>query len=167
MLWFINRTIFLCHKVPQSLWKVWFDLEVHLVVVYKLWDSREVILSIQFLTHASSTHAHSSSTLAFSTHALHKSTQSAAHGSSTHTFSNTRIFIDVHLPRLTHLHDARHFSHVCCISVWTCPNRAHSRKLTISRKGFSLVAVCCNTLNHAATPRRCCVCIVSVCCSVV
>ena len=35
-LWFINRTIFLGHKLPQSLWKMPFDLEVHLEAVYKL-----------------------------------------------------------------------------------------------------------------------------------
>ena len=32
--------------------------------------------------------------------------------------SDTRIFIDLHLPRLTHLHDARRLSCVRCVSVW-------------------------------------------------
>jgi len=31
--------------------------------------------------------------------------------------SNTRIFIDLHLPRLTHLHDDRRLSHVRDVSV--------------------------------------------------
>ena len=41
------------------------------------------------------------------------------------SISNTRIFIDLHLPRLTHLHDARHLSHVRCVSVWRCNRRSH------------------------------------------
>jgi len=41
------------HKLPQTLWKVSL-VEVHLVAVYKLWDSREVGSSVQFLIHASS-----------------------------------------------------------------------------------------------------------------
>ena len=41
---------------------------------------------------------------------------------------NTRIFIDLHLPRLTHLHDARRLSHVRCVSVWTCPCGTSSEK---------------------------------------
>ena len=52
-LWFIDRTIFLGHKVPQSLGKRTLDLkvhlEVHLTTVDKLWVSREVGLSVQFL----------------------------------------------------------------------------------------------------------------------
>ena len=51
---FINRTIFVDHKVPQSLWTVLFDLEVHLVAVCKLSDSPEMSLSVQFRIHASS-----------------------------------------------------------------------------------------------------------------
>jgi len=31
--------------------------------------------------------------------------------------NNTRILIDLHLPRLTHLHDARRLSHVRGVSV--------------------------------------------------
>jgi len=52
--------------------------------------------------------------------------------------SNTHIFIDLHLPHLTHLHDALHLS--CMLSVrvnvWTCPLWAGSRKLAISLKSF-------------------------------
>jgi len=33
------------------------------------------------------------------------------------SISNTRIFIDLHLPRLRHLHDARRLSHVRGVSV--------------------------------------------------
>ena len=50
---------------------------------------------------------------------------------------NTRICIDLHLPRLTHLHDARRLSHALhqCLNT---SSRSHSEKLTIFRKGFSL-----------------------------
>jgi len=38
--------------------------------------------------------------------------------------SDTRIFIDLHLPRPTHLHDAQRLSCVRCVSVWTRPRGA-------------------------------------------
>jgi len=45
-------------------------------------------------------------------------------GNLVRSVSDTRIFIDLHLPRLTHLHDAWRLSHVCCVSVRTRPSRA-------------------------------------------
>ena len=52
--------------------------------------------------------------------------------------SNTRIFIDLHLSRLMHLHDARRLSHVRGVSVWTCPRGAILKSPAISRKEYSL-----------------------------
>jgi len=48
--------------------------------------------------------------------------------------SNTRIFIDLHLSRQTHLHDARRLSHVRGVSVWKCPRGAILKSPAISRK---------------------------------
>ena len=56
--------------------------------------------------------------------------------------SNTRIFIDLHLPRLTHLHDARRLTHVRGVSVWTCPRGAILKSSAISREEFSLSFLC-------------------------
>ena len=41
------------YKLPQTLWKVLL-VKVHLVTVYKMWDSREVGSCVQFRIHASS-----------------------------------------------------------------------------------------------------------------
>ena len=53
--------------------------------------------------------------------------------------SNTHIFIDLHLPRLRHLHDARRLSHVRGVSVRTCPHAAILKSPAISRNEYSLV----------------------------
>jgi len=53
-MWVINRTIFLGHKAPHSLWMMSLDLKVRLVAALKLWITREVILSIKFPIPASS-----------------------------------------------------------------------------------------------------------------
>jgi len=50
--------------------------------------------------------------------------------------SNTRIFIDLHLPRLTHLHDARRLSHVRGVSVWILSRGAILKSPAINRKGL-------------------------------
>jgi len=42
-------------------------------------------------------------------------------GEIVHSVCDTHIFIDLHLPRLTHLHDAMRLSHVRCVSVWMRP----------------------------------------------
>ena len=49
----IVYTIFVRHKVPQSLWKVLFNLEVCLVAVCKLWNPCEVSSTVQFVMHVS------------------------------------------------------------------------------------------------------------------
>jgi len=49
---------------------------------------------------------------------------------------NERIFIDLHLPRLTHLYDARRLSHVRCVSVWTSPRGAILKSSRSPEGGF-------------------------------
>jgi len=65
--------------------------------------------------------------------------------------SNTRILIDLHLSRVTHLHDAWGLSHVCGVGVCTGPRGGILKSPVISRKEFSLVFAGfrwhCNTIR--------------------
>ena len=51
--------------------------------------------------------------------------------------------MDLHLPRLTHLHDARRLSHVRGVSVWTCPRGAILKPRDLPKGVLAII-----TLTH-------------------